>query len=89
MAQRGSFQIDDIRIAKKDNVFLMDIDATLDEPNQIRKINVTNVELCNDGTLEFEEIKHQFWCKAIVSMSLILDIAIFGLKSYAAGKKGN
>lgn len=31
MAQRGSFQIDDIRIAKKDNVFLMDIDATLDE----------------------------------------------------------
>ncbi len=43
MAQRGSFQIDDIRIAKKDNVFLMDIDATLDEPNQIRKINVTNV----------------------------------------------
>ena len=43
MAQRGSFQIDDIRIAKKDNVFLMDIDVTLDEPNQIRKINVTNV----------------------------------------------
>lgn len=60
MAQRGSFQINDIRMAKKDNVFLMDIDATLDEPNQIRKINVTNVELCNDGTLEFEEIKHPF-----------------------------
>lgn len=50
MAQRGSFQIDDIRIAKKDNVFLMDIDATLDEPNQTRKLNITDVELSEIGT---------------------------------------
>lgn len=60
MAQRSSFQIDDIRINKRGNAFFMDIDAVLDEPDQIRKLNITNVELCNDGTLEFEEIKHPF-----------------------------
>ena len=50
MAQRSNFQIDDIKINKRGNAFFMDIDATLDEPNQIRKLNISGVELCTDGT---------------------------------------
>ena len=57
MAQRSNFQIDDIKINKRGNAFFMDIDATLDEPNQIRKLNISDVELCNDGTLELKESK--------------------------------
>lgn len=36
MAQRSNFQIDDIKINKRDNPFFMDIDATLDEPNKCK-----------------------------------------------------
>lgn len=60
MAQGYSFQIDDIRITRNGNAFFMDIDATLDDPNQTRKLNITDVELCNDGTLELEENKLPF-----------------------------
>lgn len=60
MAQRSNFQIDDIKINKRGNAFFMDIDATLDEPNQIRKLNISDVELCNDGTLELKESKLPF-----------------------------
>lgn len=55
MAQRSNFQIDDIKINKRGNAFFMDIDAALDEPNQICKLNISDVELCNDGTLECDE----------------------------------
>ena len=60
MAQEYSFQIDGIKINKRGNTFFMDIDATLAEPDQIRKINITDVELCNDGTLELKESKLPF-----------------------------
>ena len=29
------------------------------------------------------------WCTAMIIASLILDVVVFGLKSYAAGKEGN
>lgn len=56
MARRNSIQIDGIRTTKKDNVFLMDIYATLEGPEHVQKFNFYNVELCTDDVLKVEKL---------------------------------
>nr|DAG63686.1 MAG TPA: hypothetical protein [Caudoviricetes sp.] len=64
MAQRSNLQIDDIKINKRDNAFFMDIDATIDEPNQIRKLNISELVQSNDCCIV--DFRHyHFWSEII------------------------
>lgn len=64
MAQRSNLQIDDIKINKRGNAFFMDIDATIDEPNQIRKLNISELVQSNDYCIA--DFRHcHFWHEII------------------------